>query len=90
MQLRHRLSLLVLSTGLVHILSSLSSSTWQERHRYRHDLESFLYVLIWVCCYPAVAGSANMISSLWPASDPLSQWRDGMKLSHSPQNCRCD
>ncbi|KAF8430967.1 hypothetical protein BGX38DRAFT_1277502 [Terfezia claveryi] len=48
-----------------------------ERHRYRHDLESFLYVLIWVCCYPAVAGSANMISSLWPASDPLSQWRDG-------------
>ncbi|KAF8422175.1 hypothetical protein EV426DRAFT_513499, partial [Tirmania nivea] len=21
----------------------------QERHRYRHDLESFLYVLLWVC-----------------------------------------
>lgn len=56
----------------------------QERHRYRHDLESFLYVLLWVCCYPAVAGPAGIISSLhsiWPASDPLSQWRDGDELS---------
>jgi len=56
----------------------------QERHRYRHDLESLLYVLLWVCCYPAVAAAANMISSahpIWPVSDPLSQWRDGDELS---------
>ncbi|RPB27293.1 hypothetical protein L211DRAFT_819181 [Terfezia boudieri ATCC MYA-4762] len=52
----------------------------EEQHRYRHDLESFLYVLLWVCCYPAVAGSANIISSvrhIWPASDPLSRFHDG-------------
>ncbi|KAF8430829.1 hypothetical protein BGX38DRAFT_1263558 [Terfezia claveryi] len=38
----------------------------QERHRYRHDLESFF--------------------SLWPASDPLSQWRDGNE--HSVTACK--
>ena len=24
----------------------------KERHRYRHDLESFFYVMLWTCCYP--------------------------------------
>ncbi|KAF8421855.1 hypothetical protein EV426DRAFT_608215 [Tirmania nivea] len=64
----------------------------QERHRYRHDLESFLYVLLWVCCYPTVAGSQNMISSvhpIWPASDPLSQWRDGDELSVTNHKVAC-
>ncbi|KAF8417572.1 hypothetical protein EV426DRAFT_622543 [Tirmania nivea] len=30
-----------------------------ERHRYRHDLESFLYVLLWVCCYPVPISTAT-------------------------------
>ncbi|KAF8419397.1 hypothetical protein BGX38DRAFT_1309570 [Terfezia claveryi] len=59
----------------------------RERHRYRHDLESFLYVLLWVCCYPAVAGSANIISPLIPFGrrQTLSEWRDGMKSQSPPQ-----
>ncbi|RPB23922.1 hypothetical protein L211DRAFT_838378 [Terfezia boudieri ATCC MYA-4762] len=64
----------------------------RERHRYRHDLESFLYVLIWVCCYPVVAGSANIISpfdSIWPASDPLSKWRDGDEFSVTSHKVAC-
>ncbi|RPB23921.1 hypothetical protein L211DRAFT_838374 [Terfezia boudieri ATCC MYA-4762] len=61
----------------------------RERHRYRHDLESFLYVLIWVCCYPVVAGSANVISPIWPASDPLSKWRDGDELSVTSHKAAC-
>ncbi|KAF8428817.1 hypothetical protein EV426DRAFT_586271, partial [Tirmania nivea] len=56
----------------------------RERHRYRHDLESFLYVLLWVCCYPVVAGSAIILSpfdSIWPALDPLSKWHDEDEFS---------
>jgi hypothetical protein len=35
-------------------------------HVYDHDVESFLYVLVWCSVYPASAGS-----------DPLSGWRKG-------------
>jgi len=52
-------------------------------HRYRHDLESFLYVLLWVACYPAastrsstlVAPSADVRhGGFWPPDDPLNAW----------------
>ncbi|KAF8455719.1 hypothetical protein BGX38DRAFT_1327825 [Terfezia claveryi] len=64
----------------------------QERHRYRHDLESFLYVLLWVCCYPVIAGPATMISSshhIWPASDPLIEWHDGNESSVTNHKIAC-
>ncbi|KAF8421372.1 hypothetical protein EV426DRAFT_608920 [Tirmania nivea] len=64
----------------------------RERHRYRHDLESFFYVLLWVCCYPVVAGSANIISrfdSTWPASNPLIEWHDGNELSVTNHKVAC-
>ncbi|RPB18065.1 hypothetical protein L211DRAFT_871918 [Terfezia boudieri ATCC MYA-4762] len=64
-----------------------------ERHRYRHDLESFLYVLLWVCCYPvristttsptttiieSVQHNSTKFSSLlWPSDDPLYIWQNG-------------
>ena len=52
-------------------------------HRYRHDLESFLYVLLWVSCYP-VASTQSSIQPVppedvhqqdrWPPNDPLKAW----------------
>ena len=52
-------------------------------HRYRHDLESFLYVLLWVACYP-VAGTRSALQPAppedarqrdrWPPDDPLNAW----------------
>ncbi|RPB18865.1 hypothetical protein L211DRAFT_843186 [Terfezia boudieri ATCC MYA-4762] len=53
--------------------------TSQEIHRYRHDLESFLYVLLWVCCYPVQTPTASSTSpgQSWPTHDPLGLWRDG-------------
>ena len=52
-------------------------------HRYRHDLESFLYVLLWVSCYP-VAGTRSSTQAVplddirqqerWPPDDPLCSW----------------
>ncbi|KAF8439606.1 hypothetical protein BGX38DRAFT_1332251 [Terfezia claveryi] len=53
--------------------------TTQEIHRYRHDLESFLYVLLWVCCYPVQTPMAPSTSphQSWPHHDPLGLWRDG-------------
>ena len=51
----------------------------QEVHRYRYDLESFLYVLLWVSCYPVPTRTAPSPSpdEVWPAHDPLGLWRDG-------------
>lgn len=62
----------------IQILSGL------ERHRYRHDLESFLYVLLWVCCYPTNAPisttptttTTNPDPPIWPLKDPLALWCD--------------
>ncbi|KAF8415967.1 hypothetical protein EV426DRAFT_628394 [Tirmania nivea] len=49
-----------------------------EMHRYRHDLESFLYVLLWVCCYPVIPdpnpGQSDIVEKVWPRSHPLSTW----------------
>ena len=35
-------------------------------HRYRHDLESFFYVLVWIACYPAVAPAPPLQSRIAP------------------------
>ncbi|RPB19638.1 hypothetical protein L211DRAFT_842443 [Terfezia boudieri ATCC MYA-4762] len=52
-------------------------------HRYRHDLESFLYVLLWVACYPVAStqqathpGPSKDIRQQdeWPRDDPLKAW----------------
>ncbi|KAF8419496.1 hypothetical protein BGX38DRAFT_1280384 [Terfezia claveryi] len=32
-------------------------------HRYRHDLESFLYLLIWVACYPPLSPPPSVAAS---------------------------
>ncbi|RPB19035.1 hypothetical protein L211DRAFT_871492 [Terfezia boudieri ATCC MYA-4762] len=49
-----------------------------EIHRYRHDLESFLYVLLWVCCYPVTPApnpkNSNIMDHIWPPSHPLKTW----------------
>ncbi|RPB19120.1 hypothetical protein L211DRAFT_663635 [Terfezia boudieri ATCC MYA-4762] len=50
----------------------------REMHRYRHDLESFLYVLLWVCCYPVTLDpnpkQSDMMDDIWPRSHPLRTW----------------
>jgi len=52
-------------------------------HRYRHDLESFLYVLLWVACYPVASTQSSIQPVLpqatpqqvrWPPDDPLNAW----------------
>ncbi|RPB19246.1 hypothetical protein L211DRAFT_871379 [Terfezia boudieri ATCC MYA-4762] len=49
-----------------------------ETHRYRHDLESFLYVLLWVCCYPVTPDpnpeKRDSMDNIWPRSHPLKTW----------------
>ncbi|RPB23564.1 hypothetical protein L211DRAFT_231908 [Terfezia boudieri ATCC MYA-4762] len=49
-----------------------------EMHRYRHDLESFLYVLLWVCCYPVIpdpnSEQRDIMDNIWPRSHPLRTW----------------
>ncbi|KAF8416027.1 hypothetical protein EV426DRAFT_628212 [Tirmania nivea] len=49
-----------------------------EIHRYRHDLESFLYVLLWVCCYPVTPDpnpkQRDIVDDIWPRSHPLKTW----------------
>ncbi|RPB23677.1 hypothetical protein L211DRAFT_868539 [Terfezia boudieri ATCC MYA-4762] len=49
-----------------------------EVHRYRHDLESFLYVLLWVCCYPVTPDpnpkQRDIVDDIWPRSHPLKTW----------------
>ncbi|KAF8446915.1 hypothetical protein BGX38DRAFT_1330608 [Terfezia claveryi] len=49
-----------------------------EIHRYRHDLESFLYVLLWVCCYPVTpdpnSEKRDIMDNIWPRSHPLKTW----------------
>ncbi|RPB18422.1 hypothetical protein L211DRAFT_831680 [Terfezia boudieri ATCC MYA-4762] len=52
----------------------------REMHRYRHDLESFLYVLLWVCCYPVTLDpnpkQRDMMGmdNIWPRLHPLRTW----------------
>ncbi|KAF8429311.1 hypothetical protein BGX38DRAFT_1233438 [Terfezia claveryi] len=47
-------------------------------HQYRHDLESFLYVLLWVCCYPVIPDpnpeQRDTMDNIWPRSHPLRTW----------------
>ncbi|KAF8418391.1 hypothetical protein EV426DRAFT_509793, partial [Tirmania nivea] len=52
-------------------------------HRYRHDLESFLYVLLWVACYPVASTQSSILPAppedvhqqdRWPSNDPLKAW----------------
>lgn len=53
-------------------------------HLYRHDLESFLYVLLWVSCYPVppTPSPTSTTSSapkragdvFWPHDDPFHSW----------------
>ncbi|KAF8422941.1 hypothetical protein EV426DRAFT_604459 [Tirmania nivea] len=49
-----------------------------EMHRYRHDLESFLYVLLWVCCYPVTPDpnpkQRDIVDDVWPRYHPLRTW----------------
>ncbi|KAI9759108.1 MAG: hypothetical protein M1840_003515 [Geoglossum simile] len=58
-------------------------------HRYRHDIESFFYVLLWTCIYDEnVLASASMPISnphtikeqlrCVDLTDPLSSWRKGL------------
>ncbi|KAF8426078.1 hypothetical protein EV426DRAFT_594965 [Tirmania nivea] len=60
----------------------------REPHRYRHDLESLLYVLLWVSCYPVRApGPAtlpavphvtqDLENEIWPREAPLKTWISG-------------
>ncbi|KAF8442515.1 hypothetical protein BGX38DRAFT_780685 [Terfezia claveryi] len=55
----------------------------KARHRYRHDLESFLYVLLWVACYPVASTQSSILPAppedvhqqdRWPPNDPLKAW----------------
>ncbi|KAF8418143.1 hypothetical protein EV426DRAFT_619966 [Tirmania nivea] len=67
-------------------------------HRYRHDLESFLYVLLWVACYPVAStrSSTQAVPSedvrqrdVWPPEDPLDAWSsqsEGMVASLKTSN----
>lgn len=57
--------------------------TASEPHRYRHDLESLLYVLLWLCIYPcsptpAEPAEGSLTSkptkSKWHHTDPLKPW----------------
>ncbi|KAF8422232.1 hypothetical protein EV426DRAFT_606639 [Tirmania nivea] len=51
-----------------------------ESHRYRHDLESLLYVLLFVSLYPRHDASSNSLTkpsitdTLWDQQDPLKLW----------------
>jgi len=48
-----------------------------EPHRYRHDLESLLYILLWVSCYPVpvlAPVSPRPESKIWPRNAPLKMW----------------
>lgn len=61
----------------------------EEVHRYRHDLESILYVLLWVSCYPRPPGQQSTITTsarpgvegTWPVDDPLYLWTQGDVLT---------
>jgi len=50
--------------------------------RYRHDLESFFYVLVWISCYyrcPSPMRSKvppNRSNSIWPSEHPLCDWEE--------------
>ncbi|KAF8416568.1 hypothetical protein EV426DRAFT_626246 [Tirmania nivea] len=48
----------------------------REPHRYRHDIESLLYVLLWVACYPPPLATAPVPkpTSLWDPTNPLGVW----------------
>ncbi|KAF8422257.1 hypothetical protein EV426DRAFT_176258 [Tirmania nivea] len=63
--------------------------TASEPHRYRHDLESLLYVLLWLCIYPcslspneAIKTTEGNVShptptsrrAIWHPTDPLKPW----------------
>ncbi|KAF8416571.1 hypothetical protein EV426DRAFT_704409 [Tirmania nivea] len=47
-----------------------------ESHRYRHDLESLLYVLLFVSLYPRCDASSKPTTTdaLWNQQDPLKLW----------------
>ena len=67
-------------------------------HRYRHDLKRFLYVLLWVACYPVAstlsctqaAPPADIYhGNIWPPDDPLNDWichTEGMAASCKAMN----
>ncbi|KAF8422226.1 hypothetical protein EV426DRAFT_643421 [Tirmania nivea] len=63
--------------------------TASEPHRYRHDLESLLYVLLWLCIYPCTPPPDDAVTSTdgnlphpipgvrrstWHPTDPLKPW----------------
>ncbi|RPB20003.1 hypothetical protein L211DRAFT_578135 [Terfezia boudieri ATCC MYA-4762] len=63
--------------------------TASEPHRYRHDLESLLYVLLWLCIYPCAPSPDEAVTSTdsnlphprpgvrrstWHPTDPLKPW----------------
>ncbi|KAF8435608.1 hypothetical protein BGX38DRAFT_1216645 [Terfezia claveryi] len=59
-------------------------------HRYRHDLESFLYVLLWVACYPVASTQSSIQAApsgdarqgdIWPREDPLNAWSSQSEAS---------
>ena len=53
-----------------------------EFQRYRHDLESFFYVLVWISCYyrrPSPTHSKTLpfrSNSIWPPEHPLCDWEN--------------
>ncbi|KAF8460990.1 hypothetical protein BDZ91DRAFT_383321 [Kalaharituber pfeilii] len=73
--------------------------TGRDEHRYRHDLESFLYVLLMLCLYPVPAvppdakgidnPHAGYFQKAFPPNDPLKRWKhtDLLEVAFHKRNC---